>query len=723
MAPVYYRPPPTSLIRPSLIAPPISPVQATSFIPRKLFLQLIAGTFCIFILTVLIWKVPRFLRSFTKARIFREGNATSARYAKTWYGWVPSQQNEASQRVSRNCMARLRNWTAWSSSKTDLEWVWWDPGQKELGTYQERGKRRANWARHHSLRATDAMWNHSSPTSSNRRTINGLRTESPPFAVGALPPSDAPRPMTTPIRGPTPTHIPLQEDPEGKYFWGYSTVPCWHRAKVSKGFRSNTSPHTVPHIRKTLASYPPSPFTRGLSHVPLRFMTYTQSSSHSFSMPNLSQHKRLRMHSYVCSNTTSRSRNDESEASISDNPAFFLRSRKYQVWSARMGLQTLKCIGYNNHTLPTGPPGSPKSAVLGSLSVDSTPFERAFQCQQSPKWTSSSDISDLFLYGNQQQCNIRHPMSVNEYKGEANVPKKSHSLPMSRSHLTHFRRPTLLTWNEDSTGTRQASSERAQTQRKKPNRRLHKRSGTGIPSPFMIQAKNWSNWEIRFLYSLNSRLDWVSNQLTPGQRPFHFALLANHWLNRETWIVYDPVSRIDTDKRRCWGDPRFNVPYPAPTSNPTPKYPKSKHRPIYTPKINSWRVQVNRHRKTLGLTPFSKRIELYDSSADDPPDGKIDPASWVLRRPPQGFSLSARQKERYYESGTGWQEKLSDWQKIKRGYRIRKAIYEGRVNRTRAKEIVYGMTRYYRQATSRILQSDAPRCEEENEELSVDEPL
>ncbi|KAL2001583.1 hypothetical protein VTN02DRAFT_1562 [Thermoascus thermophilus] len=102
---------------------------------------------------------------------------------------------------------------------------------------------------------------------------------------------------------------------------------------------------------------------------------------------------------------------------------------------------------------------------------------------------------------------------------------------------------------------------------------------------------------------------------------------------------------------------------------------------------DSWRIAVNRERKSAGLQDLLNAIELFDGSADEPPDGKIDPASWILRRPPQGFGMSTKQKDAYYEGGAGWQETLSDWQKVRRGYRIRKGIYEGRVNRTRVKEI------------------------------------
>jgi hypothetical protein len=130
---------------------------------------------------------------------------------------------------------------------------------------------------------------------------------------------------------------------------------------------------------------------------------------------------------------------------------------------------------------------------------------------------------------------------------------------------------------------------------------------------------------------------------------------------------------------------------------------------------------MNRHRRQTGLREFIRGIELYGSSAEDPPDGKIDPASWILRKPPVGIGLSSRQRQTYYEGGAGWQERLSDWQRIRRGYRVRKAIYDGRVNRTRAKEVAHGIARYYRQAISRFFPPNDDDRMEESEELPAEE--
>ncbi|KAL4820320.1 hypothetical protein BDW67DRAFT_115766 [Aspergillus spinulosporus] len=720
MAPVPYRPPPTPLIqqRP-LIAPSFTPFQPTSFIPWKLFLQLLAGTVCIFILTVLIWKFPRLLRSFTKGRILREGNTTSSRYAKTWYGWVSLQRHEARKRVVRDYMAKIHSWSPWRSSKADFEWIWRYSEQKELSTYQERGKHQLSWPVFHGHETIGSIWSHCSPSIAEPLTIRGLETASPPIATGALPTPHTPRPMATPVRA-TRTDIPICEGYGNNSLPGYSTVRQLQRDRIGRGFRSDTSTHELPYIGKSFTSLSKLSFPRISRRVPLGYLNHTQPSPHSFSMPCLPQAEQSPPYRYAHSTVTTRSGRTGSADIPSDIYLTFRRSRKYQVWSARMGLQTLKCLGYSTHTLPRGPPGSPKSAVLGSLSLDAAASEIVHQYRQRPKWTSSSDISDLFLYGSDQQYNSRLPVSLPEHRTEGSVQKEWHSLPLQRSPLAPLHRPTLITWYENSLADLQTSITKPEIENKQSSSQRRNLLNPGKIPHRLTQPKNWSNWEVRLIENLDRRLGWIEGQLTPGQRPFHFALLANHWLNRDTWIVFDPVSRVDTDRRRLWGDPRFNVPYPMPSSVPTAKYPKSTRQPAHTPKINSWRVAVNQQRKASGQKVFLHSIEHYDSSVEDPPDGHIDPASWVLRRPPQGFGLSSRQGERYYEGGAGWQEKLSDWQKIKRGYRIRKAIFEGRVNRRRAKELVYGIARYYRY-TTKLLKSDSGHCQVGSWELSIDE--
>jgi hypothetical protein len=217
------------------------------------------------------------------------------------------------------------------------------------------------------------------------------------------------------------------------------------------------------------------------------------------------------------------------------------------------------------------------------------------------------------------------------------------------------------------------------------------------------------DWEIRLIDGLNRKLVWIFNEMTPGQKPYHFAQLANHWLNRETWLVIDPVSRVPLDSRREWGDPRFNVPYPEPTYDSKPKYPVPIQKRAYTPRIDSWRATVNRRRRISGLRDAVRTVELYENSIEEPPDGHIDPGCWMFPRPPQGFEVSTKQKNGWYEGGTGWQETFEDWQHIGWGYRLRKTIQEGRVNRHWVKEVASRVHRGCRSTSLKIISKDTQR--------------
>ncbi|RAH83267.1 hypothetical protein BO86DRAFT_408786 [Aspergillus japonicus CBS 114.51] len=404
----------------------------------RVLLQLFAITISIFVLAVLFWKLGRFFRHFTQAKVTQRGNATTARYARTWYGWVPAERHVGLKKFVRVCFDKFGRWTAWRSSNQDYSWVWWDPGQRELNKYRKTRRPLQwlpRWVRSYSFTTADTIWN--------------------------------PRPADNA---------------------GVVAAPSSSR---------------------------PSPSFR---------MAGALSSCH-----------------------------------------------------------TLKRVVGNWHTVS-------RTSICAQVSIK------------------------VYL---QDGCR-------------------------------------------------------------------------GAVTPSEAPARAWDG------------LEWLSNQLIPGRRPYHFALLANHWLNPETWIVIDPPTRISIDARRRLGDPRFNDPYPAVDWTPKPKYPKLQRRTANVPKINSWRAAVNRNRRAGGLDDIIKGVELFEGSDDAPPDGKVDPACWILRKPPQGFSMSSRQGTVFYEGGAGWQETLDDWQKVRRGYRIRKAIHEGRANRRRAKEIALGITRYYRLGISKI---------------------
>ncbi|KKK19337.1 hypothetical protein ARAM_006013 [Aspergillus rambellii] len=122
-----------------LHAPLISrPSKASSAGALKVLLELFVGTICIFVLAVLFWKLGQFFRAFTKGKVLKQGNLPTTRYAKTWYGWVSLKQHEANKNFFRNVWCRIRKLSSWRSSKADYQWVWWDPGQKNFETYNEK---------------------------------------------------------------------------------------------------------------------------------------------------------------------------------------------------------------------------------------------------------------------------------------------------------------------------------------------------------------------------------------------------------------------------------------------------------------------------------------------------------------------------------------------------------------------------------------------------------
>ncbi|CEL04831.1 hypothetical protein ASPCAL05955 [Aspergillus calidoustus] len=698
MAPVPRRPPPTPLIlRPTLVAPS-TPVPVTSFIPRKLFLQLFAGTICIFIVTVLFWRFPSIVRFFTKNKVLRQGNAATARYAKTWYGWVSSQRHESNKCALRNFMAKLSNWVPWRSSRADFQWVWWDHRNQKLGPCRdgEEGTL-SKWERGYGFVPPDIIWNPERVSSDGMEMHSRPRPPVARYATGALLPPEPPQPTISSRMRATRTSLSLQE-------WFGSTFPARYprghrrpRTDFSYDFGSHPGLLLVPHINKRLKLLRQLPHDRGPNRVSLTPALNHHSLPQSFSTPCLSQLGHFSPPRVMSSYAVCKSESAGSDNFPSGSLAMLQRSRRYQVWSARMGLLTLKCLGYSTHTLPRGPPGTPQSALLGSFSIGHTSGGQVNQYCHRIKGDCPSDISDLSLGSGDHLCSRGRLASAKGHKLKNYAPDGQlvSSLSVSSSQPLP---PVLQPPDKNLHTDRTNSAGEGPTQ---------EGSNTERNGRCIVQFKDWSNWEVRLMDNLDRKLEWLSDQLSPGKRTFHFALLANHWLNTETWIVYDPISRVSIDARRRLGDPRFNVPYPKPQWNPQPKYPKVQHRLAHTPNINAWRAAMNQNRTASGLRKFIKSIELYDSSAEDPPDGMVDPASWVIRKPPQGVSLSARQMETYYEGGTGWQEKLSDWQKIRRGYRVQKAIHEGRVNRTRAKEIVYGLTRYYQRTSSRLLRPES----------------
>ncbi|PLB55890.1 hypothetical protein P170DRAFT_396642 [Aspergillus steynii IBT 23096] len=699
MAPIFARQshnPTPAVPRPSKGAPAI-PLPGTKYISLKVLLQLFAGTICIFFLAVLFWRLGRFFRRFTKDRVLGGGNITATRYAKTWYGWIPLRQHELNKARFKRCFRWFRHWTSWNSTNDDYSWVWWDPGQKETKSRRKKqGPLRFLPAcfEDYECIAADTIW---SPCSRIPSLTNRTGPCLPFTMSGALPTHEI-------------TRVATRESYSVSRWKHGENAPTIHEESIiletggiimeidarriigrSTANKSRRLPDETPASivgRRFLSLDQSSPLMR--SKCPVTFFSdYEQSMRYWQSLPCLLTPElviqKMKEYSQVSRNSA-----DMKHAKVMPERSEFIRcSRKYQVWSARMQVKTAADLEYGIGRSPA-PPGSPRSEILRSLSSQQTFCLESTRRASGTITMSISSGSSEFLRASVRKARPRERAQLMHHQNDGPDDGSWPSVRMFTSpRSSRYSTIEMAPLNEK-------RLQMARTQRLSDMNRRY------IAPQVVVPIKRMSDWEIRLIDGVDRRLDWLSDQLSPGRRAFHFAMLANHWLNKKTWIVYDPPSRVPIEARRLQGDPRFNVPYPMPDWGPRPKYPPVHRNTVYKPRINSWRMAMNRHRQHMGLTDFIKVVELYDSSNDEPPDGSVDPACWILRRPPQGFGVSKKQENTYYEGGTGWQETFRDWQRVRRGYRIHKAIHEGRANRGRVKEIGHGIARCSRKIQSGV---------------------
>lgn len=655
------------------------PIRVKAHISAGVFGELFAGTVGIFVLAVLFWKIGKYVRSFNRHRVLKEGNFTTTRYAKTWYGWIPIEKHQRNKRIIANAFRWILDWLSWESSRMDYNWVWWDPGQK---TTQERKRKRQtpSWIprflRMYEPHPADQIWNPGSPFECHGALIHtprpSVKQTTEPLTESSM------ISLNQPPWGP-PLHIsegsgssiyqecftPLEQMSTGH---GGDHNPEWQTCDVTE---TNISPapfHQVPsplmHSHYTIPSQKlKSQSAPNLSVVPLRPKVVSKKPGNL----HLNQHR-------VTPNVQRLPRHLKPNM-VRKNPGRHSQLRKCRAWSARMQLNTKKPVFWESRD-SSGPPGTPfvdmlstllsEQAALDSLSLEQGDLNDEKQHRTLLGW--STTLFDQYCLPNENTSSDAivkfHTLPARVGRRMSNISAET-PIPSSPFKCKRLTSETLGRWSSRSD---------AQSSSKKRMQSLPQRSLEGHDDELC-------DWELRLIDGLNRRLVWIFNETTPGQKPYHFAQLANHWLNKETWLVVDPVSRVPIDCRREWGDPRFNTPYPEPTYLPKPKYPTNIQKRAYTPRIHSWRAAVNRQRRSLGLRDVVRTVELYENSVEEPPDGHIDPGSWMFPRPPQGFEVSTKQKNAWYESGNGWQETFDDWQRVRRGYRLRKIFQEGHVNR------------------------------------------
>ncbi|KAL1964443.1 hypothetical protein VTN77DRAFT_7001 [Rasamsonia byssochlamydoides] len=613
------------------------PVEVTKLISLKVFLLLFLGTAGIFCFAILFWKTGSFLRRFTRGRIFRERKLSTTRYVKTWYGWIPQEEHEARKKRLRQRWRRLRKWTSWKSSHDDYRWVWWDPSLEYTQKHID-DQRILRWVprcmRSYEYQTANSIWN-PGPPADGAEMESDKKRKSYPLFDGNQEHSDT-QPLAAYDREANSLVTGgLMYDGLSGTPSKYLTFPLYHR-RLKRAPRA-----ALPHSETVQHQCFPARLTFLGSGRTLGRKYQRIDDSKSRGPPP----------------------RNELRCTLSSDTRI---TRKYRAWSARMQVEGFKKAMFRQRGF-MGRPGSPLSEFLSSVSEQgASPGQMRASIPMLRSTEESPDGNHVFSRPAGNGIPLLPPQAVTTTSAPSVPQKPRSSCPCDDPELAEPQQQKVF----------QISKQKRAARRTLP---------LGL---------RLTDSEIRLLFSLDRKLEWLLSECDPGRKPFHFATLPNHWLNPNTWIVYDPPSRVSNDARRRYGDPRFNVPFPDPYAEPRRrKYPVTSHKRAYTPRIDSWRIAVNRERRSAGLRDFLKTVELFDSSADEPPDGHVDPASWILPKPPQGFGMSTRQRNAYYEGGAGWQEKLDEWQKVDRLYRVRKVICEGKVNRGRVREIVCGIGR------------------------------
>ncbi|KAJ5835438.1 hypothetical protein N7447_001464 [Penicillium robsamsonii] len=680
--------------------PPNTAVKVHKSIDPTVFVELFVGTVGIFIIAVLFWKFGRFIRRFNRNKLLRAGKNTNTRYARTWYGWVAWPTHERNKRAMHDFLARIWKSMVWKSTLDDYSWIWWDPGdvEKRKHLQEQRGFR---WIpdclkSYDDSPTADEIWNPCSRPRCHVALKDSVSIPQPVPATGSA-------------------HEDISKSILRRQSSLINNQPVITRSILEELLRDPLQPNDASsdhppwfNSRKNAAT----PATRA----PMPFQSLPSRQRQSFQMRGSIPWSRGDGPQAISCQIESVVQHEGFQYKIAETSGQMDTKKpkplyghgnhcRYRRWSARMQMGPKEAV-FDNIGDSSGPPGTPRTELLVSYASDLSSSIRGHAKRQRNSTEGRLRFSEdrtsfmsRLLIGNQvlfssEQQTYTKTVQWNSaparchFQGKVTSSKARPALSDEWRFTCDPKHPILSRCEE-----------------KRPEKEVPRCSADQIKLKTGGAIDQLSDWEVRMMERLDRKLFWLFNEVTPGQKPYHFALLANHWLNRETWLVYDPVSRVSTDARRLWGDPRFNVPYPEPVFSPRPKYPTAKQKRAQTPRIDSWRAAVNKQRKVSGIRDPIRTITLYDESVEDPPDGHIDPGCWVLPKPPQGFEMSTAQRNAWYEGGAGWQETLDDWQQVRRGYRVHKALHEGRVNRGRIKEVAAQVNKCYRTASGKLIPS------------------
>ncbi|KAG2001733.1 hypothetical protein GB937_009979 [Aspergillus fischeri] len=428
---------------------------------------------------------------------------------------------------------------AWRSSKADFRWVWWDPGQKELKKYKER-RRFLRWVpkcfRSYEFTTADAIWN-------------------PGPSVGrCLAPGENTAGRSCTERRSLSTQnlcMAVLKSSERRDFHNVSSsqMSMSDRSQLSliasrqldRRLEGNSTTDTI-QLRDLRILY-----NHAGMPLPLNHSIYVRKGNRMvllFPKRNIAMRQNLSM-PCLLSTEPGRSRLvDRSEGfytgqnfghgevgsrSIQKRP----RALAYQMWSARMELQTSKCIRYNQSPL-LGPPGSPESGLIGSFSS-----EHAASLDLVPRTfgrsiaNPSSDATSHAVSMKQHVDHDRGDMSDESAqdseaehrrcKPQLRIDNSSRRSAEARDSGLQAASPGAV---QNSPRSDRAKRPRSldETNKSKKLRKKHQTKARHLAHG-KEPLRSLSTWEARLAHDLNRKLEWLFEQLSPGQRLGLYSIL------------------------------------------------------------------------------------------------------------------------------------------------------------------------------------------------------
>lgn len=641
------------------------------------FFLLLTGTVVIFGLTILVWHLGSFFRRFTRARVIGEKkDGQTRRYAKTWHGWVDLERYEDRQRRKRKWVNRLWVWVGLRKPK----------GHGADVSSAEEGLADGTAVRNSSEKAPDASF--AIDIDTMIRPIRG-RVYRPTFSIGQEELDASIRRQSLPSKTFRALRRPLSAV-------GNDRSTSLRRTSQHKSLGD--------HSQQQQQQPPSPPIQPGMAP------TFAAVRKHSQSMPSL----------VTEANSTSsiRAQSVKSHASESDQEAlkcdtmaviprkrtvlsargsrlhgmgasgakrgrtassFFALARQYQMLGAKMQLKpSERCPQLEGFA---GRPGTPVPTALRAmlnLVKEGLTFDSSSGQDESVDLAPESGV-----YYRLPETFVKFPPS-----GSQSVLKQMEMVTTDIIMQSDGAKELIPAPQREDKGKGRAVTSTGGVPSCHQRSRSKRRRSSPDPNHIIRNhIKDLSREEVHLLFNLGKKLEWLCGELEPYRRPAQYLLIFNHWLNRKTWYVYDAPGRVPLPKRveidlkrkrrKTLVSSRHKEQQEKPASM-TSQTTMCDHKTLDEHRLKSWRKAVNIARRFSGMETFHKEVEDVLKPVDPTPDGAIDPASWILRRPPQGQGSQPR-GDTWFEGSGGVLETYDHWQRIGkfRGARVKRFLSHG----------------------------------------------